>query len=50
MTPRPCNRLCCPSCGSYRITGDRFRFKCKVCGFIHNSVPESLLKKRIIKF
>ena len=36
MNSRRCNRLCCPSCGSYRITGNRFKFKCKMCGFIHD--------------
>ncbi len=50
MTSRPASRLRCPACSSYRISGDRFRFKCKVCGFIHDSVPKDLLKKRVVKF
>ncbi len=46
MTPKP-NRLHCLSCGSYRISGDRFRFKCKVCGFIHDSAIKGLIKKDV---
>ncbi len=42
MTSRPASRLRCPSCGSYRINGDRFRFKCKVCGFIHDVLKKKL--------
>ncbi len=34
------SRLRCPSCASYRITGNRFRFKCKVCGFVHDLVKK----------
>ncbi len=34
--PKQISRLRCPSCGSYRIAGDRFKFKCRMCGFVHD--------------
>lgn len=37
MNFRERTKLRCPNCGSLRITGDRLKFKCKACGFIHNS-------------
>ena len=38
------NRLRCPKCASLRISGDQVRFKCKACGFIHDSKIRVVLK------
>ena len=38
------NRIRCPKCASLRISGDQVRFKCKACGFIHDSKIRVVLK------
>ena len=31
------SQLRCPACDSMRVSGTQVRFKCKACGFIHDS-------------
>lgn len=38
------NRVRCPACGSLRISGDQFCFKCNACGFVHDARPRVLVK------
>ncbi len=43
--PKPISRLRCPSCNSLRVNGDRFKFKCKVCGFVHDFTKKEVRKE-----
>ena len=35
-------RIKCPKCNSLKIMGNRMKFKCKNCGFTHDTKKEAL--------
>lgn len=37
----------CPNCNSLRIDGNRKRFVCKACGFVHNPFFKLKLKEEV---